>query len=235
MWRAAALISGSLGGLPWRTVRDIDEGRRQRVTSVFDDPGAVVGLTPYAWKETLVLHMMFGGDAFLRHVHNGAGGLAGLAPIHPGCVQVEWDADRTGGKRFTASTQDNTPRTYDASTMTQISGPSLDGLRGMSIVSVARNSLGSAIAADRASAKMFAHGALISGMVTADEELGDGESEAIQASLNQGIGGWENAAKVAVVNRKLTFHPWTQTGKDAQFLETRQFLIQEIARWTGVP
>lgn len=233
-YRASTLIAGSLGGLPWRTVRDV-EGVRTRVTSFLDDPGAVVGMTPYSWKETSVLHQLIGGDSFQRHVFNGAGAIAGLVPVHPGCVRVEWDPDRPGGKKFTVTLEDGTPEEFDASTMTQIPGPSLDGLRGLSIVSVARNSLGAAIAADRSSAKMFSSGALISGLVSAEEDIDEAEARTIKESLDRKVSGWENAGEVAVVNRKLKFQPWTQSGRDAQFLETRQFMIQEIARWTGVP
>jgi HK97 family phage portal protein len=176
-----------------------------------------------------------GGDSFLRHVRNGAGGLAGLQPIHPGCVKVEWDSDRPGGKRYTATLADNKRQDFDASSMTQIMGPSLTGLRGMGLVEVARNSLGSAIAADRASAKMFSSGALHSGMVTPEEDVTEAEAKVIKESLNAKTAGWEHAGELAVINRKLKFTPWTMSMKDAQFLELRQFLIQEISRWTGVP
>jgi HK97 family phage portal protein len=37
------------------------------------------------------------------------------------------------------------------------------------------------------------------------------------------------------VNRRLQFTPWTMTAQQAQFLESRQFQIEEIARWSGVP
>lgn len=234
VWRATALISGTTAGLPLRTLRDVD-GTRTRVGSVFDDPGAVVGLTPFAWKETLLLHMLLNGDGFLRHVLNGAGGLAGLAPVHPACVQVDWAPELPGGKKFTVTLVDGTRETYDARTMTQIMGPSLDGLRGMSVVSVARNSLGTAIAGDRAAAKMFRDGALHSGMVTPEEDVTEDEAKTIKESLNAKTAGWENAGEIAVINRRLKFTPWTMSLEDAQFMQSRQFQIEEIARWFGVP
>lgn len=235
MYRAVSLISGSLAGLPWRTVRDTGDGMRQRVVSVFDDPGAVVGLTPFQWKETIVLHLLFGGDSFLRHVRNAAGGLAGLQPIHPASVQVDWDADRPGGKRYTVTFQDSTRDEFDVTSMTQIMGPSLDGLRGLSLLSLARNSLGAAVAADRASARLFSAGPLISGVLVPEEDVTEAEARAIRASLDEKTTGVDNAGSVPVINRKLRFEKWSTSLKDAQFLELRQFMIQEIARWTGVP
>jgi HK97 family phage portal protein len=111
----------------------------------------------------------------------------------------------------------------------------LDGLRGLSVISIARNSLGTAIAGDRAAAKMFSEGALISGIVSPEDDWQEGDAKTIRASLDQNVAGWENASKVAVVNRKLKFTPWTMSMEDAQFIQSRQFQIEEIARWTGVP
>jgi len=112
---------------------------------------------------------------------------------------------------------------------------SLDGLRGMGVVAMARNGLGTAIAGDRAAAKMFSTGALFSGMVTPEEDVTEDEAKVIKDSLNAKTTGWENAGEIAVVNRRLKFTPWTMSLEDAQFLQSRQFQIEEIARWFGVP
>lgn len=233
VWRAVSLISGTIAGLPMRTLREV-EGTRTRVGSFLDDPGAPAGLTPFAWRETVVAHLLLHGNAYLAHVANGAGAVMGLTPFHPLAVQVEW-ADVPGGKRFTANLVDGTRQEYDARTMTQIMSLSLDGLRGMSPIEVARNSLGTAIAGDRAAAKMFSNGALFSGLVSAEEDLDEAEAKVIKESLDARIAGWENSSSVAVVNRRLKFQPWTMSHADAQFLESRAFQIQEIARWYGVP
>jgi HK97 family phage portal protein len=53
--------------------------------------------------------------------------------------------------------------------------------------------------------------------------------------LNAKLTGVENAGAIAVINRKLKFTPWTLSNEDAQFLQSRQFQIEEIARWFGIP
>ena len=234
VYRAVSLISGTIAGLPMRTLRDV-EGTRTRVNSFLDDPGTTIGLTSFAWKETVLLHLLLHGNAYLEHIVNGAGSLAGLVPVHPQCVTVDWDETRPGLKRFDVTLKDGTRQDYDASTMTQIMALSLDGLRGLSVIEVARNSLGTAIAGDRAAAKLFATGALHSGIVTPEEDVTEDEAKTIKASLNAKTAGWENAGEIAVINRRLKFTPWTMSMEDAQFLQSRQFQIEEIARWYGVP
>lgn len=239
-WRAMLLISGTIAGLPLKTYRDIRPGERQRVSSWLDDPGGVEWQTPHQWKETCFLHLLMHGDAYLAHRYNQGGALIGAIPVHPLAVSPEWVRDPntgrfTGAKQFRATLADGTIRTFSQGSMTQIMGPSLDGLRGLSLIGVARNSLGTTIAGDRAAARTFGNGALISGLVTPDEDVDQAEAETIKAGLDRKTSGWENAGAIAFVNRKLNFSPWTMTAADAQFLESRKFQIEEIARWTGVP
>lgn len=237
VWRSVSLISGTIASLPMRTLRDAN-GVRSQVTSFLDDPGGPDGPTPFEWKETVLAHMLLHGNAFLAHVYNGGGGLVALVPIHPLSVQVEWekaDGKLTGGKLFTVSLDDGTRREFTSATMTHIPALSTDGLRGLSPITVARNSLGSAIAGDRAAARMFGRGALIAGLVTPEEDVSEEEAKAIKSGLMSKISGVDNAGDIAVINRKLKFTPWTMSNEDAQFLQSRQFSIEEIARWWGIP
>lgn len=234
-YRGVSLIAGTLGTLPLRTLRDTGDGMRQRMTSVMDNPGGQYGPTPYEWKETLVLHLLLHGNAFLRHVYGGAGQLLALDLVHPLCVSVDWAPDRPGGKVFKATLEDGRQVEYDALTMTHIPALTTDGLRGLSLIAIARNSLGTAIAGDRAAAKVFSDGMHIAGMVTPEEDVEPDEVKTIKAEIEAKTSGWENAGRIPVVNRKLKFTPWTMTLQDAQFLQSRQFSIEEIARWTGVP
>lgn len=233
-YRGVLVVSGSVGGLPLRTLRDT-EGERRRVNSMFDDPGAVVGLKPFNWKQIQVIHLILWGDAFLRHYFNIAGALVGMVPIHPSCVKVEWDRKAVGGKRFSFVDEDGKTIELDANGMTQIMGPSLDGLRGMSLLSLARRSLGGAIAADQAAAKMWRNGMMLSALVTPDGDIDDGDVDAAIDELNSKVGGVENAGLLRAVNRSLKVQLLSMPAKDAQFLESREFSIDEAARWLGVP
>ena len=240
IWRAVSLIAGSIAGLPLQTFRTIDqEGRTLHVSSFLDERpgGPMCDLTPFEWTETMLLHGLLHGNAYLAHVFNGAGAIIGLVPFHPMAVTPEWerlDGRLTGRKVFTVNTGDGRLTQFDESTMTHVPGLSSDGLRGYSPLWVARNSCGKSIAAARAAARMFSNGAMISGMVTSDEDIDEDEANTIKASVDRAVSGWENAGQIAVFNRKLKFTPWTMTSADAQFLESRVFEVEEIARWFGL-
>jgi HK97 family phage portal protein len=237
-WRAVMLIAGTIASLPLKSIGQIDD-QRQPIRTWLDDPGTADGQTPYEWKETCLLHGLLHGNTYLQHVYNGAGVLAGATPLHPLSVTPSWerrpDGTFTGRKLYDATLADGTRRRFTQGTMTQVMGPSMDGLKGMSLLGVARQSFGTTIAGDRAAAKMFGNGALIAGLVSTEEDVDEDEAKEIKAGLDRKVGGWENAGEVAFVNRKLKFSPWTMSAEDAQFLQSRQFQIEEIARWTGVP
>lgn len=241
IWRAVSLISGSIAGLPLQTYRTVDTETTQQVTSFLDErpAGPVSDLTPFEWTETILLHGLLHGNAYLAHVFNQAGALIGLVPFHPMAVTPEWERDArnriTGRKLFNVTTPgEGLLRTFTEAEMTHIPGMSSDGLRGYSPLWIARNSFGKSIASSRAAAKMFANGAMISGMITPDEDVTEKEAKDIKAAVGRTVTGWDNAGSIAVINRKLKFTPWTMTSADAQFLESRIFEVEEVGRWFGL-
>lgn len=236
-WRAVSVLTGTVAALPLKTYRDVAEVR-QRARSFLDDPAGFEGQTPYEWVETVMAHLIIHGNAYLVHVHGGAGQILGLLPVHPTAVSVELRPDLPGGKLFNVTLIDGTQRTFTAVDLTHI--PSLrtdpNGI-GLSLLSVARNSMGTSIAADNSASRMFANGALISGLVTpADgEDITEADAKQIKQGLRANMLGHENAGDIAVINRKLKFDRWSMSNEDAQFLESRRFQVEEVSRWTGVP
>lgn len=235
VWRAVSVLSGAIANLPLRTYRDTDDGR-QMVGSFLDDPGGFESMTPFEWVETVMVHLLLHGNAFLVHVYGGAGQLMGLQPVHPSAVAMDVDADVPGGKLFRVTMQDGSLRMFTAVDLTHI--PALTTCpngRGLSPIAVARNSLGTTISGDNSAARLFANGLLISGLVTPEEDMTEEEAKVIKEGLRAKMLGQDNAGDVAVINRKLKFEKWSMTPEDSQFIESRRFQIEETSRIFGVP
>jgi HK97 family phage portal protein len=243
VWRAVHLIASTLASLPLRTLREPSPGERERVNSIFDNPGGENGQTAFAWKETLFANLLLHGNCYALKVRNAAGGIVALPVIHPHCVTTRLPTREeinsrnmpVGGQWYRVRLMDGTQKEYDATDIFHVPGLSLDGMNGISVLSYARNSLGTTISADRAAAKKFDNGAMISGMITPEDDLAPGETRKIRKELQDSVVGWENAGGIPVINRKLKFTPWMMNSVDAQFLQSRQFQVEEIARWFGVP
>lgn len=234
VWRAVSLISGTIASLRVGAVQENEDGSREWIPSWLDSPGGPGGPTRFEFWETVLVHLLLHGNAYLLHIRNGGGGLAGLYPIHPCAVSVERAPDSVM-KTYRVTLDDGTVREFTDFDLLHIPAMSTDGIRGMGPIQIARNSLGIAIAADRAAGRMFSQGAFLSGMVTPEEDVSEDEAKSIKASLDANVSGWDNAGTIAVINRKLKFTQWSMSNEDAQFLQSRQFQIEEIARWYGVP
>lgn len=234
VWRSVSLIAGTTASLPLRTLRTNPDGTRERTGSFLDNPGGD-RMTPFEWKETVLLHLLLHGNAYLQHVYNGAGAIAGLYPIHPLAVTVEEDLRVPGGKKFSVQLGDGTRREFDADTLTHIPGLCGDGIKGMSPIQFARNSFGTSIAGERSAARMFRNGALVSGIVTPEEDLDEDQAKAVKESLASTMMGEEHAGDIAVVSTKLKFQQWSLSAQDAQFLQSRTFQVEEVGRWYGIP
>ena len=231
VFRAVSLIAGGIATLPLRTVQDRD-GITERVPSWLDNPAG--GLTRFELVETTLLHLLLHGNAFLAHIYGGAGQLGGLSPIHPQAVGI--DVDKAGTKTYRVTLSDNTTRLFTDQTMTHVKGLSTDGVRGLSPLTLARSgAFGTAIAADRSAARLFGNGALMSAIVTPEEDMSPEEAETIKESLSRRVSGEANAGEIAVINRRLKISPWSLSNEDAQWLQSREFQVEEIARIYGVP
>lgn len=244
LFRGVSLISGTLASLPLRSLRLDDSNTPQQVPSVFDDPDGPDGQTSFEWKESLFAHLVIHGRAGALKVRTEAGGLARLPLVHPLCwypelpTIAEYQSDQlpAGGLWFKVSLADGSQVKLDADGFWYVPALAMTPGLGQGLMQFARTSLSTAIAGDKAAARMFANGALISGLATPvdDEDITEVVPQ-IRQELNRNVLGHENAGTIALVGRRLQFTPWTMTAKEAQFIESRQFSIEDIARWLGVP
>lgn len=244
-FRAIMLISGTLGTLPIRSLRTNDQGDPEKVNSIFDDPDGPDGQTPFEWMQTLSIHRILHGGAYAYKLKTEAGALARLPLFHPLSVRVEpptakeYDNPDTlpkGGKWFCVTLNNGKQVRLDSDEVWEVPGPSYDGVCGLGLIQIARQSVQTTLSGDRAAFKLFDKGALISGLATpADDYDITDDLPALRREINNEMTGVDNAGGIAIVNRRLTFTPWTMTASDAQFLQSRQFQIEEVSRWTGVP
>ncbi len=98
---------------------------------------------------------------------------------------------------------------------------------------MAKNAIGMAIACEEYGAKFFAHGAAPSGVLEHPGTLKD--PSRVRESWQATFGGSSNSGKVAVLEEGMKYTPISVPPEQAQFLETRKFQINEIARIFRVP
>lgn len=247
VYRAVSIISGTIAGLPLRSYRTKPDGSRQPVDTFLDAPSGPGGpYTQFEWLELVMVHLLLHGNAYLQHVYGGAGQIVGLMPLVPSAVTVKAirtseDLANYGGedgayrKYFTVQLADGTQRNLTCADLTHIPAISADGIRGISPIEAHRQALGTGIAGDRATARLFSSGMMLAGLVSADEDLAEEDAKTIISKLREKSSGHEHAGELAFVNARLNFTPWTSSAVDGQFNESRLFQINEVSRIFGIP
>lgn len=238
--RSVSVISSTIAGLPLRSYeRDGEE--RIRIPSVFDDPypeGITPdddGMTPFAWVETILIHLLLWRDTYLWHeARDRDGYVSAYRPILPDLITLKVEGRR---KTFTYRDNGGAQSEVGREWITHIPGPSLDGLRGHPMLAAARSIFAGALAGDKAAKTTLERGIRLAGLVTPGdgEDLTPEEAEAIVEDLRQRVIGHENAGDIAVINRRLKLQPWTPNNIEAQWHETRQAVLGEVGRLFGLP
>jgi HK97 family phage portal protein len=112
---------------------------------------------------------------------------------------------------------------------------SIDGFTGLSPIACGQDVIGITIAAQQHGAILFRQGGQIAGVLSHPGQLGKETTDSIAQSWREVHSGVQNAHKIAVLEEGMKFEKIAMTSEDAQFLETRQFQVVDIARIYRVP
>jgi HK97 family phage portal protein len=237
VYRAVALLSGVIGAMPWDAYRRCGGSRAPIDSPAIDNPHP--DKTPFEVKEWIGQSLLSWGNSYSLKLRNRAGRVMEIEPLHPGDVRVErkrdWrTANNPTGKRFTVA-DGAAERTYVPWDLLHIPGLSYDGLVGMSPISLARQGIGLAIAAENFGARMFSRGALIPGVLQTTQKLTEPAANRLKEDWRRKTAGADHQWEIPVLDAGAEFKAIGLPPADAQFLETRRFAVTDVARWFGLP
>ncbi|MCW5252221.1 phage portal protein [Streptomyces sp. SHP 1-2] len=234
VWRAVAVIAGVSAALPLHLYQ---RGSRDRVESpLLDDPHPE--LTPLELWRLVNVHRVLWGNGYVQKLRNQVGQVKELWPLTPDRVDVKRDkpsAVNPTGKWFFATDDWGTVHALTPREVLHLPGLGFDGLKGLSPITMARQGIGLAQAAEKGAAKLFGRGNVLSGVLETEQKLNADQAHALKTRFQAKLSGIDNFQEVAVLDAGAAFKPVTMPLKDSQFLESREFQIPEIARMFGVP
>ena len=242
VYSCVRILSEAIASLPLHLYRYNEDGGKEKAIDhplyflLHDEPNPE--MTSFVFRETLMTHLLLWGNAYAQIIRNGKGEIVALYPLMPDRMTV--DRDENGKLYYEYQTSSDDAPTMKGSTVIlrppdvlHIPGLGFDGLVGYSPIAMAKNAIGMAIACEEFGAKFFANGANPSGVLEHPGTLKDPAK--VRDSWNAAFGGSSNAHKVAVLEEGLKYTPISISPNEAQFLETRKFQIDEIARIFRVP
>ncbi len=117
-----------------------------------------------------------------------------------------------------------------------LKGESRDGICGLSPISLLRESIGTALTQTQAAGKLMQDGTMFPGYLVSATNLPADKIKDAREEWQKNVSGSRNAGRVPILNGGFDFKQTNgMSMTDAQFIESRRFELQEIARHYGIP
>ena len=242
VYSCVRILAEAIAGLPLHVYRYNSDGGKAMALDhslyrlLHDEPNPE--MSSFVFRETLMTHLLLWGNAYAQIIRNGKNEIVALYPLMPNKMSV--DRDESGHLYYTyyrgsdeAIKNKEFAVTLQPSDVLHIPGLGFDGLVGYSPIAMAKNAIGMAIACEEYGAKFFANGAAPGGVLEHPGTIKD--PQRVRESWQSTFGGSGNANKIAVLEEGMKYTPIGISPEQAQFLETRKFQINEIARIFRVP
>ena len=235
VYACVRILAESVAGLPLHVYERTANGSKSTKPShplyrlLHDEPNRE--MTSFVFRETLMSHLLLWGNAYAQIIRDGRGFPIALYPLLPDQMAV--DRNESGELVYTYQSDKGQVKLRRENIL-HIPGLGFDGLIGYSPIAMAKNAVGLALATEDYGATFFANGANPGGVLEHPGVIKPEQADRLRESWQSQFGG-ANAHKVAVLEEGLKFHQMSIPPEQAQFLETRKFQINEIARIFRVP
>jgi len=230
VWRCVNLIANTIAGLPWQVYRDREYASDSPLQRLLVDPNPEI--TGFTFRQVLLGHALVWGNAYAEIERDGANRPYWLWPIEPERVEVM----RIDGRLAYRVRNEGGPDTFlDPANVLHVRGFSTgDGTVGVSPIRMAARTIGIGLVQEQFAGTFFGNGASISGTLKIPANLTSEQIIQTENDFNRKYSG-AGANRVKVLANGMEYESKSMPMTDAQFLESRTFSVQEIARWYGIP
>lgn len=248
VFNAIRIYAETIGSLPLILYHRLEPRGKERAREhhlyrlLHDAPNAE--MTAMQFRETMQAHLVTWGNAYAYKVYDGAGRLIELWPLRPDkmtptrlteSIRTEFGTKQPGELVYVYTLPDGEQRILPRESVWHIPGLGFDGVVGYSVITMARQSIGLALATEEFGARWFGEGGRPAGVLTHPQQLSDAARDRIRADWYRMHSGLERSHRIAILEEGVQ---WQQIGippEDSQFLQTRKFQVTEIARWFNLP
>ena len=243
VYACVRILSEAIAALPLHFYQYNDTGGKEKALNhplyplLHDEPNPE--MTAFSFRETLMTPLLLWGNGYAQIIRNGRGEVVALYPLMPDRMVVDRDARGRIYYEYTRSDSDVNTLGKKSSVLLlpedvfHIPGLGFDGLVGYSPIAMAKQAVGLGLACDEYGASFYQNGAQPGGVL---EHPGVVKNpQRVRDSWNAIYQGAKNAHKVAILEEGMSYKPISINSQEAQFLETRKFQIDEIARIFRVP
>jgi HK97 family phage portal protein len=182
--------------------------------------------------EMLMTNVLLWGNAYVQKIYNKKGEIIEIYPLYSRYMEIKRDKNNNLYFRYN---EPGNEKDFDKEQIINITGLTMDGITGLSILKYARESLGLTMATEKFGASFFGSGSKPGGVLELPENGRCKDKDQVRAEWNKLYQGIGNANRIAILEGGMKYKPVGIPPEDAQFLQTRQFQIPEVCRWFRMP
>lgn len=233
VWNAVRILSESVAQLPLHIYQRNANGDRDVLFNhklydiVHSKPNNYQ--TKYLFMQKIMYEICIYGNSYV-YIERTNGGI----PTALYCMDAnEIDVIKKDDAIFYVNHKDG--HTYSSEEVMHFRGLSTDGIKGMSPIDQCSNSIGWGIAVEAFGNSFFRNGAKLSGILQTDRTMTEEAIGRLRNSFNQNYSSIQDSLQTMVLEEGLKFNPVSISNEQAQFLASRTFAVEEVARVFNIP
>lgn len=231
---AHRILTNSFGMIPFGVFRKekgerlpVDDDALNQILKVRPNPD----MTPFLCRKTVMSNAFWHGVGYCWNRRDGDGKIIQRLPLPSECCSIRKDPKM--GTRWYDFNVDGVQKTFSGYELSMLFFETYDGVRGRGLLDLARDSIAADAMAQRYNKKFYQNGARVSGIVEVDTDAAPETRDRVKAEFRRYAS--DDAFAVAVLDHSMKFTPLGLNQADAQFIESRQFSVEEVSRFTGIP
>ena len=242
VWAAVNVLSNTMAAMPLNIYRRKGERNKQLAIDhplykiLKEQPNQFQ--TAFEFWSLMYNHLLLRGNAYAYIVYSG-NRITELIPLNPDKIEVKRidvpDSPEDGLPLYIFNPKVGGSIPIPRFQLFHLRGFSVDGLIGLSPITMMRDAVGLAMTTERFGNKSFKNGAIPGGIITTAKKLNIEAIKRLKAGWSDEFSGSDNANKTQILQDGMEFKTMAMTSEDAQFLETRQHQVTEIARMFEIP
>ncbi|MBA7662988.1 hypothetical protein ES703_71021 [subsurface metagenome] len=189
-------------------------------------------MSAFNWAETTQSHVLLWGNGYSKIQRNENRDVAGLHLVHPANAKVR---RRAGGYPEYEFYENGRWVKYPYWQVLHIPGLGFNGVQGFSILHLARETLGLGLAKDQFEALFYGRGTHIGGVLEHESKMSDEAHKQLKEDFKEAFSGLGKSHNAIILEGGTKWKPTAMPLSDAEFLGSRQFTVQEFARWLNMP
>lgn len=239
LWACVRVICKGISTMPLHLYERLSPNGKQRavnhpVYSILNNrPNSE--MVPLTFKDTLTAHVLTWGNGYAEIEKNKSGYPIALWPLTPNRVTPERNKFTRDLQYKVALPDNGGTATLRADQVFHIPGPGFDGLKGYSVLTMFRESIGLGLSLQEYAARFFGNGAMPGGVLEHPNKLGKPAQDNLRDSWYEMHQGLDKVHRLAILEEGMKYHQIGVSPEDAQMLESRKFSQVEMASIFQVP